>query len=63
MTALTPLAQPSFRAEQTDFSLPGSLLRTGRPAQREIFLGFCRCRVRLLRRTVGVSRPLMKVPV
>ena len=50
-------SQPSFRAEQGDSSLPGSLLRTGRPAQRGISLRLCPCRGRLLRRA-----GLMKAP-
>ena len=41
MNAPEPLTQPSFRAEQADFSLPGSLLRTGRPAQRGTSLRLC----------------------
>src|SRR6266850_1631148 len=31
-----PITQPSFRTEQADISLPGSLLRTGRPAHRNL---------------------------
>jgi hypothetical protein len=34
------LPRPSFRTEQADFFHPASLLRTGRPAQREISLLF-----------------------
>jgi hypothetical protein len=36
-------SQPSFRAKQADSSLPGSLPRTGRPAQRGISLSFGVC--------------------
>jgi hypothetical protein len=50
-------SQPSFRAEQGDSSLPLSLLRKGRSAQRGISPRFCPCRGRLLRRADLMEAP------